>query len=164
MRRIFVWLGTPATVLAIASCGQSRYTADYQIPYDQAEHRLLTRVKLDKAKLLWRPGQPRTDRIGPAVYADNRLESYLTMKIYNSIVLHRYEKGKHLAFTASHKYDILGTGSQSISFELTKTGEKSTSISLDFSDQSLSFYLIPAWNEGGSREREIAREIFGPLP
>ena len=142
-----------ALSVALALCGTGcSYSRLYAIPYGQAESLLLSRLKSEKAELISPPKHA-------AAHADGRLVRYMSMEDY-SIELNAYEEGRHLRFTASNDYDIGGTGAQPVMFDLTKVDDERTKVSVDFSDRSLSLFIIPWWNPGVFRERRIAEEIF----
>ena len=134
--------------LFLSGCSYSRI---YSLHYPQAESVLLARLKIDKASLVKTRQAP--------LRVDEPLAKYMSMRLYG-VRLDDYDEGHHLRFTASNEYDIGGTGSQSVMFDLEKIADDQTRLTVDFSDRSLTLFIIPYWNPSVSRERHIAELIF----
>lgn len=149
MRSQLTILFCGCVLLCATGCAYSRV---YAIRYERGESVLLSRLKIDKPKLISPP-------VNVGAHADERLARYMSMEDYG-LELNAHEEGRHLRFTASNDYDIGGFGSQKVTFDLTKVDDERTRVSVDFSDRSLSLFIIPFWNPGLFRERRIAEDIF----
>jgi len=146
LRRLLLF-GSPLA-LFLSGCSYSKI---YSLRYTQAESVLLTRLKIDKTALV------KTKQ--SLLRVDEPLAKYMSMKLYG-VRLVDYNENHHLRIMASNEYDIGGTGSQSVMFDLEKIADDRTRLTVDFSDRSLTLFIIPYWNPGISRERHIAELIF----
>ena len=131
-------------------CGTTR---TYDIPFEEAEATLFTRLNLDPVQTTTKPDWVQAK-------AQNELGRVMTKKLY-AVVLHEYDPGTALSFTCHHLYDIGAVGGEYIRFDLRTKSPQKTRITVDYCDRWYGMWPpFIFWNPGLIRESKIHKLIW----
>ena len=72
-----------------------------------------------------------------------------------------YTPGKRIHFSGDHYYNIFASGHEWIEIDLTRKDEKSSTIMVDYFENTYLCDLVPvSWQSGRKQERQIIATIF----